>query len=100
VERRHRNRRERGAEMGQEAANRELRHRSRLWARLPHHGCLGRGRTARFRTIDAALSFLAAFQRGLPGVPILCEAVQDSRMFRSDLLRRISLGADFPSQAR
>ena len=70
-------------------------HRSRLWARLPHHGCLGRGRTARFRTIDAAPSFLAAFQRGLPGVPILCEAVQDSRMFRSDLLRRISLGLIF-----
>lgn len=31
--------------------------------------------------LDAAPSFVAAFQRNLPGVPILCEAVQDSRMF-------------------
>jgi SAM-dependent methyltransferase len=31
--------------------------------------------------VDAAPSFVAAFQRNLPGIPILCEAVQDSRMF-------------------
>jgi SAM-dependent methyltransferase len=31
--------------------------------------------------VDAAASFVAAFQRNLPGTPILCEAVQDSRMF-------------------
>jgi SAM-dependent methyltransferase len=31
--------------------------------------------------IDAAPSFVAAFRRNLPGVPILCEAVQDSGMF-------------------
>jgi SAM-dependent methyltransferase len=31
--------------------------------------------------VDAAPSFVAAFQRNLPGVPILCEAVQDSTMF-------------------
>jgi SAM-dependent methyltransferase len=31
--------------------------------------------------VDAAPSFVAAFQRNLPGIPILCEAVQDSTMF-------------------
>lgn len=31
--------------------------------------------------VDGAPAFVAAFQRNLPGVPILCEAVQDSRMF-------------------
>lgn len=31
--------------------------------------------------IDAAPSLVAAFQRNLPGIPIHCEAVQDSRMF-------------------
>jgi SAM-dependent methyltransferase len=32
-------------------------------------------------SVDAAPSFVAVFQRNLPGVPILCEAVQDSKMF-------------------
>ena len=31
--------------------------------------------------VDAAPSLVAAFQRNLPGIPILCEAVQDSKMF-------------------
>ena len=31
--------------------------------------------------VDAAPSFVAAFQRNLPGIPILCEAVQESKMF-------------------
>jgi SAM-dependent methyltransferase len=31
--------------------------------------------------VDAAPSFVAAFQRNLPGTPILCEAVQESRFF-------------------
>ena len=31
--------------------------------------------------VDAAPSFVAAFQRNLPGIRILCEAVQDSRFF-------------------
>ena len=31
--------------------------------------------------VDGAPSFVAAFRRNLPGIPILCEAVQDSRMF-------------------
>jgi len=31
--------------------------------------------------VDAAPSFVAAFQRNLPGTPIICEAVQDSRFF-------------------
>jgi SAM-dependent methyltransferase len=29
--------------------------------------------------VDAAPSFVAAFQRNLPGTPIICEAVQESR---------------------
>jgi 2-polyprenyl-3-methyl-5-hydroxy-6-metoxy-1,4-benzoquinol methylase len=31
--------------------------------------------------VDAAPSFVAAFQRNLPGTPILCETVQESRLF-------------------
>lgn len=31
--------------------------------------------------VDAAPSFVAAFQRNLPGVPIICDAVQESRFF-------------------
>jgi SAM-dependent methyltransferase len=31
--------------------------------------------------VDAAPSFVAAFQRNLPGTPVICEAVQDSTFF-------------------
>lgn len=31
--------------------------------------------------VDAAPSFVVAFQRNLPGTPIICEAVQESRFF-------------------
>ncbi len=31
--------------------------------------------------VDAAPSFVAAFQRNLPGTPVICEAVQESRLF-------------------
>jgi SAM-dependent methyltransferase len=31
--------------------------------------------------VDGSAAFVAAFQRNLPGVPVLCEAVQNSRMF-------------------
>jgi len=31
--------------------------------------------------VDAAPSFVAAFQRNLPGTPILCEAIQESSLF-------------------
>jgi SAM-dependent methyltransferase len=31
--------------------------------------------------VDAAPSFVAAFQRNLPGIPIICEAAQESRLF-------------------
>jgi SAM-dependent methyltransferase len=31
--------------------------------------------------VDAAPSFVVAFQRNLPGTPIVCEAVQESRFF-------------------
>jgi SAM-dependent methyltransferase len=31
--------------------------------------------------VDAAPSFVAAFQRNLPGTPIICEAILESRLF-------------------
>ena len=31
--------------------------------------------------VDAAPSFVAAFQRNLPGTPVVCESVQESRLF-------------------
>jgi len=31
--------------------------------------------------VDASPSFVAVFQQNLPGTPILCEAVQESRLF-------------------
>jgi SAM-dependent methyltransferase len=31
--------------------------------------------------VDAAPTFVAAFQRNLPGTPIICEAIQESRFF-------------------
>jgi SAM-dependent methyltransferase len=31
--------------------------------------------------VDAAPSFVAAFQRNLPNIPVACEAVQDSKFF-------------------
>jgi SAM-dependent methyltransferase len=31
--------------------------------------------------VDAAPSFVEAFQRNLPGIPILCEAVTESKLF-------------------
>lgn len=31
--------------------------------------------------VDAAPSLVAAFQRNLPGTPIACEGVQESRLF-------------------
>jgi SAM-dependent methyltransferase len=31
--------------------------------------------------VDAAPSFVEAFQRNLPGTPVICEAVQESRLF-------------------
>jgi SAM-dependent methyltransferase len=31
--------------------------------------------------VDAAPSFVAAFQRNLPGIPIICESVLESRLF-------------------
>jgi len=66
------------------------------WARkLPHGSCvidLGCGpgfpitavlvdQGLRAFGVDAAPSLVAAFQRNLPGTPIICEAVQESRLF-------------------
>jgi SAM-dependent methyltransferase len=31
--------------------------------------------------VDAAPSFVAALQRNLPGAPVICEAVRESRLF-------------------
>jgi SAM-dependent methyltransferase len=31
--------------------------------------------------VDAAPSFVAAFERNLPGVPVICESVQESKFF-------------------
>jgi cyclopropane fatty-acyl-phospholipid synthase-like methyltransferase len=45
--------------------------------------------------IDAAPSFVAAFQRNLPGIPILCEAVQESRFFDRTFDAVLSIGLMF-----
>ncbi len=45
--------------------------------------------------VDAAPSFVAAFQRNLPGTPILCEAVQDSRFFNRTFDAVLAIGLIF-----
>ncbi len=45
--------------------------------------------------VDAAPSFVAAFQRNLPGTPILCEAVQDSRFFDRTFDAVLAIGLMF-----
>jgi cyclopropane fatty-acyl-phospholipid synthase-like methyltransferase len=45
--------------------------------------------------VDAAPSFVAAFQRNLPGIPILCEAVQDSRFFARTFDAVLAVGLMF-----
>jgi len=45
--------------------------------------------------VDAAPSFVAAFQRNLPGTPILCEAVQDSRFFDRTFDAVLAIGLIF-----
>ena len=45
--------------------------------------------------VDAAPSFVAAFQRNLPGTPIICEAVQDSRFFDRTFDAVLAIGLMF-----
>ncbi len=45
--------------------------------------------------VDAAPSFVAAFQRNLPGTPILCEAIQESRFFDRTFDAVLAIGLIF-----
>jgi SAM-dependent methyltransferase len=45
--------------------------------------------------VDAAPSFVAAFQHNLPGTPIICEAVQDSRLFDRSFDGVLAIGLIF-----
>jgi SAM-dependent methyltransferase len=45
--------------------------------------------------VDAAPSFVAAFQRNLPGIPIVCEFVLESRLFDRAFDAVLSIGLMF-----
>src|SRR5215469_6715239 len=45
--------------------------------------------------VDAAPSFVTAFQRNLPGTPVLCEAVQESRFFDRTFDAVLAIGLMF-----
>ncbi len=45
--------------------------------------------------VDAAPSFVAAFQRNLPGIPIVCESVLDSGLFDRTFDAVLSIGLIF-----
>jgi SAM-dependent methyltransferase len=45
--------------------------------------------------VDAAPSFVAAFQRNLPGIPIVCESVLESRLFDRTFDAALSIGLMF-----
>lgn len=49
--------------------------------------------------VDASPSFVAAFQRNLPGTPIVCEAVQESRLFDRTFNAVLSWGLMFLLEA-
>lgn len=49
--------------------------------------------------VDAAPSFVAAFQRNLPGTPIICEAVQESRFFDRTFDAVLAIGLMFLPKA-
>ena len=49
--------------------------------------------------VDAAPSLVAAFQRNLPAIPILCEAVQESRLFDRTFDAVLTWGLMFLLQA-
>jgi SAM-dependent methyltransferase len=45
--------------------------------------------------VDAAPSFVAAFQRNLPGTPIVCESVLESRFFDRTFDAALAIGLMF-----
>src|SRR5882672_12431917 len=45
--------------------------------------------------VDAAPSFVAAFQRNLPGTPVVCESVLESRLFDRTFDAVLSIGLMF-----
>jgi SAM-dependent methyltransferase len=45
--------------------------------------------------MDAAPSFVSAFQRNLPGTPIICDAVQESRLFDRTFDAVLAIGLMF-----
>jgi SAM-dependent methyltransferase len=45
--------------------------------------------------VDAAPSFVAAFQRNLPGIPIVCESVLESKLFDRTFDALLSIGLMF-----
>jgi SAM-dependent methyltransferase len=45
--------------------------------------------------VDAAPSFVAAFQRNLPGTPVICESVLDSKLFDRTFDAVLSIGLMF-----
>ena len=45
--------------------------------------------------VDAAPSFVAAFQQNLPGIPIVCESVLESRFFDRTFDAALSIGLMF-----
>ena len=49
--------------------------------------------------VDAAPSFVAAFQRNLPGTPVICEAIQESRLFDRTFEAALAWGLMFLFQA-
>ena len=49
--------------------------------------------------VDAAPSFVAAFQRNLPGTPVICEAVQESRLYDRTFDAVLAWGLMFLLQA-
>jgi len=49
--------------------------------------------------VDAAPSFVAAFQRNLPGTPVICEAIQESRLFDRAFDAALAWGLMFLLQA-
>jgi SAM-dependent methyltransferase len=49
--------------------------------------------------VDAAPSFVAAFQRNLPGIPIVCESVLESRLFDRTFDAVLAWGLMFLLQA-
>ena len=49
--------------------------------------------------VDAAPSFVAAFERNLPGTPVLCESVLESCLFNRSFDAVLSMGLVFLLQA-